>query len=84
MPKIVMKSLIAASQRRMPENGATTARLTKLAKTQRRVKDLKAKLKYLHKEGWTGEQLLRVCVQAAILKEKIGKEGEGWERMSEI
>ena len=66
-----MKSLTAASQRRMPENGGTTARLTKLAKTQRMIKDLQAKLRYLQKEGWTGEQPLKVCGQAAILNEKL-------------
>ena len=70
---MVMKSLTAASQRRMPENGGTTARLTKLAKTQRRIKDLQAKLRYLHKEGWTGEQPLKVCGQAAILHDKLDR-----------
>ena len=70
----------------MPENGGTTARLTKLAQTQRRVKDVQAKLRYLQKEGWTGEQPLKVCGQAAILQDKLerfadsevaGRNGEG-------
>ena len=70
---MVMKSLTATSQRRMPENGGTTARLTKLAKTQRRIKDLQAKIRYLQKEGWTGAQPLKVCGQAAILAEKLDR-----------
>ena len=68
-----MKSLTAASPRRMPENGGTTARLTRLAKTQRRIKDLQAKLRYLKKEEWAGEQPLKVCGQAATLDEKLGR-----------
>ena len=83
---MVMKSLTATSQRRMPESGATTARLPKLAKTQRRIKDLQAKLKYLHKEGWTGAQPLKVCGQAAVLNEKLdrfaGAEAGGAHRSS--
>ena len=47
---------LTASQRRMPQEEATTARLTELVKTQRMLKDLQANMKYLDKEGWTAEQ----------------------------
>ena len=66
-----MTALIATSQRRMPQEGATIACLTGLMKAQRRLKDLRAKLRYMDKEGWEGEQGLRICAHAGALNEKI-------------
>ena len=66
-----MTALIATSQRRMPQEGATIACLTGLMKAQRRLKDLRAKLRHMDKEGWEGEQGLRICAHADALNDKI-------------
>ena len=71
--RMVRKALTATSQRRMPEIGATTASMTRMAKAQRRLKDLQAKLRYLDKTGWSGGQALGIYDQANILCDKVDR-----------
>ena len=63
--------LTAASQRHLPQYGATTAKITALAKTERRLTELMAKHRYLDKVGWEGEQALRVNQEMEIIQGKI-------------
>ena len=58
--KLVMKAPTATSQRRMPENGATSASITRMTKAERRLKDLQARVRYMDMVGWGGEQVLKI------------------------
>ena len=66
-----MAHLTATSQRHLPEFGATSARITALAKLERRLKELIAKHKYLDKVGWVGEQALRINQEMGTLRDRI-------------
>ena len=79
-PNFIMSHLTATSQRHLPEFGATSARITALAKMERRPKELAAKHKYLDKVGWEGEQALRINQEREALRDRISglleKKGE--------
>ena len=70
-PNFRMTHLKATSRRHLPEFGATSARITGLAKLERRLKELIAKHKYLDKVGWVGEQALRINQEMEILRDRI-------------
>ena len=62
-PTFRQMNLTATTQRRMPMHGATNARITQLAKAERRVLQYQAKLRYLCKEGLQGEQCLHATLR---------------------
>ena len=63
--------LTAATQRRMPTDGATNARITKLAKAERRTLQYQAKLRHLCKEGWQGNQCLQANAELETLTDAL-------------
>ena len=70
-PFFVMSHLTATSQRHLPQCGDTSSRITALAKTERRLKELAAKHKYLDTVAWERIQARRVNQEMQMLQEKL-------------
>ena len=70
-PVFKMVHLTATTQRKMPTEGATNARITQLARAERRALQYQAKWNYLHKEGWQGEQSLQANLELETLADAL-------------
>ena len=66
-PVFRMAHLTATTQRRMPTEGATNARITQLSRAERRASQYLAKWKFLQREGWQGNSCLQANAELETL-----------------